>query len=136
MTIVGAEKRSLEDALTHYGVVGVKWGHRKQAGGREIRRARSRLQGKLSELQEAGERVRDNPKGSKERAKAQTEFKKMQLDYLKNPDRVIAHRMTRGEKAAAIILLTPAGAAAAIGTSSAISRRIEQKQDTGKYRSK
>jgi len=58
---------------------------------------------------------------------------KMKTARLKNPDRVLSTRMTRGEKAALLILFTPVIGIAAISGTSAQSRRIERKQDKNKY---
>lgn len=130
---VGHEKPKLED-LEHYGVLGMKWGKtRARANGTEIRRARRSVAGQINKIADQRDKVKTEAKGSEQRAKQQQKLKKMQVDFLKSPDRVTAHRLTRGEKAAAVILLTPAGAAAAIGVSSAISRRIERKQELKKY---
>jgi hypothetical protein len=125
---VGDEKPSLED-LMQYGVLGMKWGKtRAKAGPHQIRAARSRVFTQKQNLGAAKEKAAGISDPVK-RAKAQQQVGKMKADFLQNPDRAIASRLTRGEKAVAIILLTPAGAAAVIGGTSARSRAIERKQD-------
>jgi hypothetical protein len=131
----GEEKPSLEE-LAHYGVLGMKWGQRKKATGREIRSARRRLSTKQNELFDKQDQVKTLAKGSTARSKGEKELGKMTTDFLKNPDRVTATRLTRGEKAAFLIISAPSGGLgglAAIATSSAISRRIEKKQDDKAY---
>lgn len=119
------DKPSPEDVL-HYGVVGMKWGKRRaKASGKEIRSARKRLSVEQDKLFDKQDSVKKTGKGQRELANMTTKF-------LKNPDRVTAVRLTRGEKAAAFIIFPPAGAAT-IALTSGISRRIEKKQDAGAY---
>jgi len=123
---VGEEKPSLEETLAHYGVLGMKWGQsRSKATGTQIRRARRNLGTKRNEILDKRDDVKRTGTGK-------TELAKMQADFLKNPDRAVASRMTRGEKAVSLILFAPAGIAS-IATTSAVSRRIERKQDLKKY---
>lgn len=127
-----------EDVLAHYGVMGMKWGrHRAQANGDDIRAARARVGKEKTKLKSAHRKATEIGDRDKRQA-ALKEVGKMRADFLKNPDRVIASRMTRGEKQLSLVLglvtgvgLVPVGAAIA-GTSAA-SRRIERKQEKGKY---
>lgn len=132
MTHVGDEKPSLED-LKHYGVLGMKWGQRKTASGKEILAARRRLakdqQHRLGQM----DKLLDTKRGSKERKSAEKKLADMYASFLKDPDRVIAARMTRGEKFAALIIGGPIGLAG-IAATSAHSRRIEAKQDAKAYK--
>lgn len=122
-----------EDFLEHYGVAGMKWGkHRAKADAYEIRSARARLQAKRHEYSQAKHEVRKTKRGSAERVAAKAHVAKIKSDFYKNPDRVTASRLTRGEKA--IVALTGPLGWANIAATSAISRRIEQKQETGQYK--
>lgn len=125
-----------DDLLMHYGVAGMKWGkHRAKADGLEIKAARTRLQAKQIEYRQAKKAIRKAPKGEDKDA-AKANVAKLKTDFLKNPDRVTASRMTKGEKTVALLLTVPTGGlggVAAIAARSAASRRIEQKQDDGKY---
>ena len=130
---VGFEKPSPEESLEHYGVLGMKWGkHRAKANGTQIRAARRNVRRQAEDVLDQRDKVKAKAKGSTDRAKEQKKLDKMKTNFLNNPDRVIAARLTRGEKIVAAILLTPAGAAAAIGTTSAVSRAIEQRQEKNK----
>jgi hypothetical protein len=131
MNIVGEDKPDL-DELMHYGVLGMKWGQRKKGGGKEIRKARRNLRGERRKLNSVEEARREAPKGSEARTKLDKKLNTLQREYNKNPDRVLANRLTRGEKLASVLLLGPVGLVA-IGGTSARSRRVEQKQETNKY---
>lgn len=138
MTVfVGEDNKPTLDELAHYGVLGMKWGKtRARATGSQIRAARRNLGRQASDIADQRDKVKSKAKGSEARAKEQKKLSDMKTDFLNNPDRVIAARLTRGEKAVAVILLTPAGAAAAIGATSAASRAIERRQDMNKLRGK
>jgi len=136
MTIAGQEKPSL-DELMHYGVLGMKWGHRKAATGRDIIAARRRLKAEARVYRKESRKL-DTATGER-KTRIEADLRKRQQNYLNNPDRVIAARMTRGEKAAALLLgsqsgIGLAGAVGSIAGTSALSRRIEFKQDTGAYK--
>lgn len=138
MSFPDDEKPSL-DVLAHMGVLGMKWGQRKSANGTDIRAARNRLSTRVAGYNVQRDKVLATEKGSAQRKKGEAKLKEMNTSFLKDPDRVIASRMTRGEKAVAILLsvgtagiVSPA-ALGSIAVSSAVSRRIEQKQDTKAY---
>jgi hypothetical protein len=129
-----------EELLQHFGVLGMKWGHRKKADAAEIHRARRSLRTKRKNINREEDAARKLQKGSSERTSAEKKVAQKKAAYQKNPDRVIANRLTRGEKIAATILgaagtvatgvLLPAAAStAAIAVTSARSRAIEQKND-------
>jgi hypothetical protein len=130
------DKQSLEE-LIHFGVLGMKWGKtRTKASGAEIIDARRRLEIKGQQAELVRSARRKTEKGSPARAKQDAKLNQMKASFLKNPDRVIAARLTRGEKAIVLMLGLTAVAApvavGAIGVSSAASRRIEFKQDKAK----
>jgi hypothetical protein len=137
-----------ENELAHYGVMGMKWGHRKAATGDQIRAARRHVDSERTKLDAQGVRA-ERAKGTKSEAKERNKYENMRVKFLRDPDRATAVRMTRGEKFATIITttglsaLTSAGintiGGAAVGAGiiagrSAVARRIEQKQETGQYK--
>jgi hypothetical protein len=132
---VGFEKPSPEESLEHYGVLGMKWGRtRARANGTQIRAARRNVRRQAEDVLDQKDVVKAKTKGSAERAKEQKKLDKMKSNFLDNPDRVIAARLTRGEKIVLAILATPPVAAGAIAGSSAVSRAIEQRQENRKNR--
>ena len=67
-----------------------------------------------------------------QRQKEMTKLAKMVKDYNNDPDRVLATRLTRGEKALVTVLTGPF-AVIPIGITSATSRGIERAQEKGRY---
>lgn len=119
--------------LEHYGVLGMKWGRSRARGDvHDIKAARLRVRGERATVENA-KRKAVRVKDPAARANALAEANKVKVSALKNPDRVLAARLTRGEKIAVALLLTPVGASTLIGITSGTSRRIERKQETGKY---
>lgn len=118
-----------EEQLAHYGVVGMKWGQRKKGNAYDIRQARASVEKTNRAYRDAKENAKRTHRGN--RAAAKIKAQELKIAALKNPDRVLAARLTRGEKAIAL-LFTPIGMSA-IAVTSAYSRRIEQKQETGAY---
>lgn len=133
-----------EEFLAHFGVKGMRWGHRKSApSGRQGGKTygeRSALRDQVNAQQlrsnvastKAALTVGKNRKAVKEAAH------KQRLDYLRNPDRVTAATMTRGEKRATIILtsltMSPLAAVATVGVQNAYANRVEYKQKNNKYK--
>lgn len=138
MDIIGQDKPSLEDALQHFGVRGMKWGIRKGVGP-EIRRARLNVANASSDIRAQKKIVRKTTdRGTAERAAGKKKVADMEMALLNNPDRATAMRMTRGEKATVLALnvVNPIGfasAAAVIGARSVASRVIAKKQKSGAY---
>ena len=121
------DKPSLEE-IGHSGVKGMKWGVRKKVSGREIRSARARLGAEQDKLFTKEREVRKTGKGN-------AAYQKQKTAFLNNPDRVLATRLTKGEKATQLILLGPLGALT-IGGMTAYSNSIAKKQATGAYKRK
>jgi hypothetical protein len=118
---------TLDEVLAHYGVAGMKWGRRRaKANGSDIREARVNLHKQRVDIHKAKKAARQiNDPTSKAMAKAKVG--EMKSAFLNNPDRVVAARLTRGEKAIALLLLPAGGTSVAV--TSMHSRRIEYKQN-------
>lgn len=136
--IVGQEKPSL-DELAHFGVKGMKWGVRTATPtAKQIRVARSQVLTEASRYNKAARKLKTTT--GENRKKLEVTLNKRRQRYLNNPNRAIAARMTRGEKALSVILgleaggVGVAGSVASIATSSAISRGVAYKQKNKKYK--
>lgn len=137
------EKPDLEE-LAHHGVLGMKWGKtRAKASRSDIMSARTRNKSRTRKIERQESKINTLKGKGQASKKEEKTLATMKSDYLKSPDRVIAARMTRGEKAATIIMgvgvgnvlapvALPVAVAGVIGTS-ARSRRIESKQEDGAY---
>lgn len=118
------------DFLEHYGVKGMKWGHRKKSS--QIHAARSRMRTARAKIRVVEDKRDRMPMSSKERKQADKEVSKMRTEYLKNPDRAAAARMTAGEAIVLTILTGPIGIGAFAGTH-ARSTHINSRQQAGEY---
>lgn len=122
-----------EEELAHYGKMGMHWGvTRAQATPTQIRKARVNVKKEKAAYKSQAQVVKAMAKGSEARAKGEKELATMNIARLKNPDRVISARLTRGEKVASIIAIQEGGLGLILGTSLR-SRRIEYKQSQGSY---
>lgn len=120
--------------LVHYGVKGMKWGVRKAVSTREVYGARARLQVKQNEIADQKRNVR-KAKSATAKTNQKTKLDKMKVDFLNDPDRVTASRLSTGEKVVATIFAGPVGIGAA-GVASYASRVIDARQRTGHYNAK
>jgi len=126
------------DALLHYGVLGMKWGKSRARGSTvQIKQAHARDEAAKVAIRKADTNAARTADAG-ERAIKNMKVKEMKVARLNNPDRVLAARMTRGEKAAVLVVgkFTFVGLPIAVGAiagTSARSRRIERKQETNKY---
>jgi hypothetical protein len=127
-----------EEELLHFGVKGMHWGQRQAATGKEVKAARRNLSSQAHTYRQDYKKYARSPEGSARRAKLEKKLRAEEKAYQKDPKRVIAARMTRGEKIATLLtsaetpLTAIAGVGAVVGTS-AMSRRIEYKQQHGAY---
>lgn len=124
--MTGYEEQDPND-LEHVGVLGMKWGHRKTGTSNQIVRARGNVWAQRNSIRRQESKV-SNSSSDKLHGAETVKLNKMKADYLRNPNRIIAARMTTGGKVVTTILFGPIGLGAIAGTS-ARSRVIENKQD-------
>ncbi len=111
-----ADKPSLEE-LMHHGVKGMRWGHRKnKPTTADIKTARINTGARERARNDAADKLNlAVASGTKKQQQAAVQnFNKKQMDFLKDPDRATAMRMTTGEKFL-LAALGPVGAGTAIG---------------------
>jgi len=120
----GEEKPSLEE-LAHYGVKGMKWGKRKKYTTQEIHDARARQRSRFANL-EAQVHKTNLSTGKAQEANAK-KLVKLHNDLETNKDAAVAARMTKGEKAANLILAGPIGALAIAANNRQV-RKLEEIQ--------
>lgn len=133
-----SEKPSIDEAMAHYGVMGMHWGvTRAKATSSQIHTARQNVHRQSEKVMDQKRVIRLTKEGSTARAIAEKKYSSMKLAQLNNPDRVVASRLTKGEKSVAIIagltVITPVAPILLIAGTSAKSRRVEYKQKTGAY---
>lgn len=104
------DKPSLEDALEHYGVKGMRWGVRKSSSERvsteQIKAARLKNDARLAKIQQADidYRLATTKKGKKA---AIDTIAKYGREINNDPDTRIASKMTKGEKVLITALAGP-----------------------------
>src|SRR5687768_17881483 len=81
----------------------MKWGQRKKYTGAEIRTARKELRVQNKKYREEARKVNDLAEGSAARKAGEKKLEKLNREYLNNPARVAAVRMTRGEKFSSLL---------------------------------
>lgn len=151
-TVSDIQKPSLEEALEHYGVLGMKWGVRRsdeelsrakkkkalkkakaELTPSEIKDARVRDAGRVRKLNRQIDAVNLAEEG-KEQARELEKLEQMSIERLKHPDAANALRMTDGEKAAhvALAVLLPGpgtvGALASAGLRVSTRKAYEKQQ--------
>lgn len=159
--ILGQESKPSVEELAHYGVKGMKWGvrraqdglsdatglqigNRQKATGKQVVAARRRL---VTQSNAYGrefkkyETAKGRKKPNAERvAQLEASLRRREKEYMNDPDRVVAARMTRGEKFFQAWATTNTGglglaaSGAVLAGTSGVSRRIEYKQKNGGYK--
>lgn len=126
-----------EEWLAHYGVKGMRWGHRKapdavgaasnrpKVTSKDIHDARERTAVRRRAINAQVDKVNAaaaNGASKREFTKEAKTLEKMSVDFLKNPDRATALRMTTGERVAAgiIAVALPGGGTAGVAAGAAI----------------
>lgn len=118
MTMYYGEEKPALDSLAHYGKKGMKWGVRKKYSTDEIKDARARQGSRLNAVNQQAHKL--NLATGKAKDKAAADYAKKLKEFKDNPDAAIGGRMTRGEKAAALIIGGPIGALVIAGNASAV----------------
>ena len=122
----GEEKPPLEE-LAHYGTKGMKWGHRKKYSAQEIHDARARQNSRLNEVNNQAHKL--NLATGKSKDTAAKQYAKLYNDLQTNKDAAVAARMTKGEKAATLILTGPIGPLILAANSSQV-KKLEKLRTT------
>lgn len=164
MTTIMTEELSAEvdDFLAHYGVKGMRWGHRKaedtSSGGSSgpsrvqkikkaagnavvkigerdtrIEQARFNVEKRNNEIKGAKRQMkRDTRMLSKERKAGRNDIRNMKLDLLSHPDSATAIRLTSGE----MFVQAMFGVPGSIVQREQIANKMERRQATGYYQNK
>lgn len=135
------KKPSIDEALQHYGVPGMKWGVRKKSD-RPAKKKHSELRREDKETRAARKSMVKKRKA--EFKKADTFAKKADIalmgefakslsdNYRADPERAIAFRMTNGRKAVLAVLAVPTGGAS-LGAGmmeNVMMRQVQRDQET------
>ena len=151
-----------EEYLQHYGIPGMRWGHRKlvRAGGDntraaqqfakkhtsiDIKKARVRVGKENIKLQEqrikydqAKQYAKKSEKGKAAAKRELAKYKAMRKEALHNPDRATMLRLTKGEKAFVALssVLAPPSGALGVGLLVVSRKMAESKAVRGELKAK
>ena len=95
-----------DDFLAHYGKKGMKWGVTNRPSTVAIKSARRRNVKNVQKLMDQEDKV-TTAKSPGQKTAAQKKYDAMNTEFLKNPDRVTARYMTRGEQLVSLVLVGP-----------------------------
>jgi hypothetical protein len=143
------EKPSLQE-LKHYGVKGMHWGQHKRSAfgdivksvesdmvankfndpkhptGSQIRDARSRVTAQRKAIRSTKKDIRKGKRRGEDITGKKSELSKMTTDLLRNPDRITASRMTKGEATVSLIFGDPGSVAGAALKTKLIELEVNQ----------
>lgn len=130
-----------ETFLEHHGVKGMKWGVHKKArpSDADIKSARLSVRAHDAATMNKAVEVATSKKGTAKRAKAEKDLKSLEMAHLKNPDRITATRLTKGEKIfnTALIVATGPIGLTVVGAQTAVNagyrRTASKRQASGHY---
>lgn len=113
------------DELAHYGKKGMKWGVRKKYSTQEIHDARIRQRSRIANVDAQAHKL--NLATGKNKDVQAKKYLKLVDELNTNKDAAVASRMTKGEKAANLILAGPIGALAIAANNRSV-RKLEEMQ--------
>lgn len=131
------------DELVHFGVKGMKWGVRKASrpSASEVYRARDKTFNQKLDIKRQKKAVK-SAKRPATKAKREAKLSEMKMNLLKNPDRAVAQRITKGDLAVTGLLglvmpvsLPAFATATTLGLGAGVAKRktIERRQKKGSY---
>lgn len=126
------------DELTHFGKKGMRWGVRKDyPSGKTIREARRSTNAQRGDIMAKRGKLALHAVLGKPTGRDKTNLSKAKLKYLKNPDRLVAAKLTKGESVTAVVLaLSGVGTvpiATFVASNTVGSRIVSKRQQSGYY---